>query len=310
MQTPAARSAIAIYRVNFETTSHQIALLSDYKYLHDQFQQLEDRHTILARCCKTLGCDANIWDDLEQNEPEFYDKAAELLAYAGNALLGEETVTWTPGLARAQQDLRVALEMRYEDGLRDALRRIKGIIGRQLSRTNLRLVGLADALQLTTLIGALQQISERLDQVPGADQDRLDDIRRGVTALGNLNQRLNQSVRLHRAFQDFDDELRRVEGVLEQSLDELIDAWPDLAPMIPTICADNAADWAARLSRLGMDVVQVLANREPLKLRRAFGRLRSQVIVDFNHVDHDLRKLCVDLQQIGKPLDSVLRVIA
>lgn len=309
MHAPAARSAVAIYRANFETASHQIGLLAGYKRLHDQFQQLEDCHAILARCCKTAHTDANLWYDLEENEPQFYDTATELLADASDPLFGQETATWTPRLARAMRELRGALERQHIEDLRDVLRRIKDTIGRQLSRTNLRLAGVAEALQLGTLIGALEQISAWLDHATSADQQRLDDVRRGVAALGNLNQRLLQSIHLHRAFQDFDDELRRVEGALEQSLAELADAWPDLAPMMQSICAGAVAEWATRLRALGADVEQLLPGGEPIKLHRAFGRYRSHATICFNRIDFDLRNLCSELQQIGAPLDRVLKVI-
>src|SRR5205085_3581942 len=131
--SPAARAAVAIYRATFEATSRQIALLGGYKHLHDQFQQLEDRHAILAHCCKTLPNDPNSWYDAEQNEPELYDKASELITDAASSIVGEENSTWTPRLARAKHDLRASLEAQNAEGLRDALRRIKEIIGRQLS---------------------------------------------------------------------------------------------------------------------------------------------------------------------------------
>jgi hypothetical protein len=59
IHTQAARSAVAVYQANFESTCHQIVLLGGYKQLHDLLQQLEDRYTILARCCKNLQFDAN-----------------------------------------------------------------------------------------------------------------------------------------------------------------------------------------------------------------------------------------------------------
>lgn len=309
IRAPAARAAVAIYQANFENTCRQIGLLSGYKQLHDLLQQLEDRYTILARCHKNLQYDQGAWLDLEANEPELHDKAAELLDYAAGQLLADETAAWTPRLARARQDLRAALEGQHSDLLRDALRRVNELLGRQLSRVNTRMASVARTLQFNTLVAALDQISRQLDGASDVDRHRLGDFRRGVGALSDLDRRLGMSLRLHSSFQELDDELRRVEGTLEQSLDELLGAWPDLTPMLSAICAASSADWSVRLATLGAEVGQALTG-EPIRLRRAFGRYRSHATVSFNRVDYDLRDLCAELQQIGAPLDRVLRMIA
>lgn len=309
IRTQAAQSAVAVYQANFESTCRHIALLGGYKQLHDLFQQLEDRYTILARCCKNLQFDPNAWYDLEENEPELYDKATELLDCAAGTLFTAESAAWTPRVARAQQDLRMALEAQDAERLRDALRRIKEILARQPSRINTRMAGVAGMLQLATLVATLQQISQQFDIATDADQHRFGEFRRGVAALGDLDRRLTQAVRLHSIFQEFDDELRRIEGTLEQSLSELIDAWPDLEPMVQSLCSADV-EWATRLRALGADVEQALTSRDPLKLRRTFGRYRSCATVSFNRVDYDLRDLCAELQQIGAPLDHLLKMIA
>ena len=306
LRSSEAQAAMAVYRANFEDTARQIALVRAYKELHDLLQQIEDRHTILARCCKSLLYAADAWYDLEENEPELYDKAGELLAHAADALLADETSAWTPRLARARQDLRAALELHADQPLRDALRRMKEIIGRQLSRTNTRMASTVGMLRLARLADALQQISTH---VAAANHNRLDDFRHSVTALRDLAGRLAGAVHLHSAFQELDDELRRVEGTLESSLDELIAAWSDLAPMSQAICDDSPAEWATQLRALSADVEQALAG-DSTRLRRAFGRYRSNITVCFNRVDYNLRDLCAELQHIGAPLDRVLKVLA
>ncbi|HJZ48537.1 MAG TPA: hypothetical protein VKE41_15280 [Roseiflexaceae bacterium] len=305
MRSQEAQAATAVYRASFEDTARQIALVRAYKELHDLLQQIEDRHRILVRCSKSLHAD-DAWYDLEENEPELYDKAGELLAHTAGPLLAEETSAWTPRLARARQDLRAALETRADQSLRDTLRRLKEIIARQLSRTNTRMASIAGMLRLVRLADALQQISAH---AAAADHGQLDDFRHSVTALHDLDERLTEAVRLHSAFQELDDELRRVEGALESSLDELIAAWPDLAPMSRAICTGGSAEWAAQMSALCADVEQALAG-DSMRLRRAFGRYRSNTTVCFNRVDYNLRDLCAELQHIGAPLDRVLKVLA
>jgi HPt (histidine-containing phosphotransfer) domain-containing protein len=233
-----------------------------------------------------------------------------LLEYATRTLFTAETAAWTPRLARARQDLRAALEAQDAERLRDALRRMKELFARQLSRINTRMASVAGMLQLASLVATLQQISQQFDIATDADQHRFGDFRRGVAALVDLDRRLIQSVRLHSMFQEFDDELRRIEATLEQSLSELIDSWPDLGPMMLSICSAEDTEWVTRLRTLGADVEQALTSGDPLKLRRTFGRYRSHATVSFNRVDYELRDLCAELQQIGAPLDRMLRMIA
>jgi hypothetical protein len=57
------------------------------------------------------------------------------------------------------------------------------------------------------------------------------------------------------------------------------------------------------------DVERALTG-DPTRLRRAFGRYRSNTIVCFNRVDYNLRDLCAELQHIGAPLDGILKVFA
>jgi tetratricopeptide (TPR) repeat protein len=311
MQIAEARAAVAVYQTGFEAACRWITILGSYKALHDLLQQLGDRYAVLARCCKNLSSDPTTWNDVEDNEPELYVKTDELLEFAGRAMFAAEITLWTPKLNRAQRDLRIALETNDADGFKNALRRLKEVIDRQLSRANTRLVGVAEALQLATLVRALRQISERLGQI-GLDESalhRLDDFRQGVELLAGLNERLTHDVALHNAFQAFDDELRRIEGVLAYDFNELADAWQDLGPMMRAILDGNRTEWVARLSALSDELERAIATGDSLRVRRAFIRYRSQAISCFNRVDYDLRDLCAALQQIGAPLDRALRMV-
>jgi hypothetical protein len=173
------------------------------------------------------------------------------------------------------------------------------------------LVGAADALSLATLVGAMRTVCDQLVRLKLEDtaSRRLEEIGRGAEALAELDRRLATAVGLHAAFQEIDDELRLVEGLLEQEPDGLADTWQDLGPMMRRICENNPTDWAAKLTTLATDLEAVLQSVEPIRIRRCFGRYRSQVSQSFNQIDHDLMSLCAELQQVGAPLDRVLSVL-
>lgn len=311
LHMPGARSAVAVYQASFQVACRQIEALGVYKKLHDLFQQLDDRYTIVVRFSKSLPANQAAWEDVERDEPELYVAADLLLAQAAGPALAGESALWAQKLGRAQRELRAALEVCAADRLKDALALLKDVIDRQLSRTNTRLVAAADALDLATLVGALRTVCDQLARIardPGA-AGRLDDFRRGVDALAELDRRLTTAVGLHTAFQEIDDELRLIEGLLEQEPGGLAETWQDLAPLRRAICESNPAEWAAKLTRLAADLEVALAAADVLRLRRSFGRYRSQAVQSFNQVDHDLMSLCAELQQVGAPLDQVLRVL-
>ena len=311
MRVQEAHSAVAAYLAHFQIACRQIEVLSCYKKLHDLFQQLDDRYIIIARFSKGLPGNQAAWEDVERDEPELYVTAEALLKFAMNSLLTPELALWSQKLSRAQRELRAALEVYDAQLLKDALGRLKDVLDRQLSRANTRLVGAAEALNLATLVAALRTVCDQLIQLtlgPGALRP-LDDFRLGVEALAELERRLTTAIALHTAFQDVDDELRLIESLLAQDVSNLVDAWQDLRPMMCMLCQNNPADWATMLTRLGADLEAALQAADPLRIRRCFGRYRSQAGQSFNQVDHDLLSLCAELQQVGAPLDRVLRVM-
>lgn len=305
-----ARVAVGMYQASFDNANEQITVLGGYKKLHDLFQQLEDRHAILARAARTLHLDPSAWDDIENHEPELYVIIDEVLAFASQPPFAAETAIWTPRFARAQRDMRAALETADAEGLKNALAKIKDVLDRQISRINTRLVGAADALRLEHLVASLRTLCDRLGGIGlRGGAARLQAFGAGVDALAQLDARLTRSVAIHTAFQEFDDELRRVEVLVASDLGELIDGWIELGPLTQVVCADTSYSWAATLATLADELVRAFGTTEPAKIRRAFVRYRSHATLSFNRVDFDLRDLCQELQRIGAPLDSVLRAM-
>jgi hypothetical protein len=311
MRAVDARDAVASYQAYFHVACRQIEVLSLYKQLHDLFQQLDDRYVIIARFSKGLPLNMTAWDDVERDEPDLYLTAEALLGLAASAALAGEAALWAQKLGRAQRDLRAALESYDAEQLRDGLGRLKDVVDRQISRTNTRLVGAAKALDLAKLVAALRTICEQLSQLTmgGGATHQLDDFRIGVEALAELNRRLMTAVDLHAAFQDIDDELRLLEGLLEVEPGSLAGAWQDVGPLMRAICEHNPIDWATKLTALGADLEAALQLTDQNRVRRCFVRYRSQSVQSFNQIDHDLLALCTELQQVGAPLDRVLRII-
>src|SRR5262249_2529519 len=129
----------------------------------------------------------------------------------------------------------------------------------------------------------------------------------GVEAMTRLDQSLQTLVDNHDALQTIDNELRRVEALLDQDVGEVIVAWQDLGPMTQTLLTGKETGWATRLSEAATELEAALETGDPVAIRRSFRLFRSQVGRIFHQVDQDLLRLSDELQLVGEPLSRVLR---
>lgn len=306
------RSAMVAFTTDFQSACEQIEVLGSYKLLHDLFQQLEDTYNVMHQHARRLPADEGAWDDVEEHEPDLQGLIGELLQVAGRSSFAPAEGLWMRRLERAAAELAQAVEMRDAAALRRALSRVYEVLGRELSRMNSALVAAARALRLQQLLGALTTIRDQL-AVP-----RLDAVARsqfaifadGVSAMARLNGRLGVLVATHDTFQEVDDELRRVKELLSQDVEELILAWSDISVLAARLHRLNPDDWSRRLSENSQLLDQAVAANEPAKIRRAFRTFHHQALLGFNKVDQDLLSLCTELQQIGRPTQAVLKMLA
>lgn len=312
MRDDQVRSAVVAFTTDFESARSQIDVLSSYKQLHDLLQQLEDNYNVMYQHARRLPADALAWDDLAENEPDIQTLGAELLRVAETAPFAAAEALWTRRLERALADLASAIDEQNVTLLKRTLARVSEVLGRELSRMNSSLVAAARTLRLRQLLDALTLIRDRMarHRLDGAAQRQFDVFAEGVSAMARLNARLIVLVSTHDAFQEVDDELRRVKELLAQDVAELILVWDDIRGMVQHLNEVNPAEWVARLSENGAQLDAAVASNEPSKIRRAFRTFHHQALLSFNKVDQDLLALCTELQQIGRPTEAVLRLLA
>ena len=207
---------------------------------------------------------------------------------------------WKHKLVRARAELQVAIESRDPEDLKNALGHLKEVLGRAPSRINTRLLAAASALRLSDLVMAMRTVCDELADL-NFDQVALRQFQalKGVEALAGLDDRLKISIVSHNAFQEIDDELRRVEALLDLDISELEYTWQDLNPMVQKLCAGSDAGWALRLNAISAQMDSALATKNPSKVMRLFRSFRSQALRRFNQVDRDLLSLCEELKISG-----------
>jgi hypothetical protein len=309
IQAPAVRTAVITFQADFQATSEQINILTNYKHLHDLFQELEYLYDIMDHDQRRLPNDDTAWESLMRNEPELQDKIDELLDVAKHAPFATDEARWMEQLTQTQNELRAAVEDCNLAQLKAAHQHLHRVLDRQPSRINRSLVVAARNLRLNALAKAMTTVCDSL-----LDSDlNLEAVRQfeaGVNALDRLDGTLAGLVRDHNGWQEIDDELRRVEANLVGDISELEAAWPDLQNMGNKLYGESITDdWAISLRKTSTDLENTLADKVLVKVKQSFRRYRSQTGRRFRRVDNELLKLCQDLQKIGESLNLLLRVI-
>ncbi|MBE2221014.1 MAG: hypothetical protein IAF02_05710 [Anaerolineae bacterium] len=310
MRLPETREAVISFQTDFEAASEQIELMNDYKLLHDLFQELENRYFLIDNDRKRLPDDDLAWDSLALNEPELNTKIDDLLGIARQSSFAQEAEHWVTQLEKVKADMETAVEEFDLDTLNKATRLLYRILNRQPSRINAQLIATANALRLDNLEQAITVICANIDASEfGSDFEVVTQIKDGASALGGIDENLHQLTTEHDAWQNIDDELRRVEATLDSGIEELEDSWYDLEPMARQLIDGHTEKWATDIDEVTITLGETIDGGSIVKARRLFRRFRSQTGRRFRQVDLELLSLCHNLQKVGESLDLLLRTV-
>jgi len=306
----AVYSTVSFYRTSFKETSERGYLLSGFKCMHDLFQRMENEYRQLYLCAKLLTDAEASWDDIDRVEPNIEGFIEELNSIACKPPFSAGDFLWVVKLDRAGGKMRSAVENRDASQISTAARRLQEVLNRAPSRINTQLVETAKALPLSSVLQGLSGVRDSLPALePGSAAERQSkEFGRAVDDLSNLAGKLKNLVKAHDALQEIDDELKRVDALLEQGHDEINEAWNDLNPRLRAVCDGCDADWAVKLVKTGVELEGALASSSPPKIKRAFRTFQSQANRSFNQVDIDLLKVCDELESFNKQISSLLRM--
>lgn len=307
LSKPEVRTAVVAFQTDFEAASEQIAILADYKLVHDLFQELENRYFLIQNDQKRLPADDTAWDNISLNEPELQGKIKDLISVIQRSTFATDETRWSRQLEKASAQIRVGVEEFELKELKGGIRIIFRILNRQPSRINAQLVATANTLRLDNLEQAIGTICHNLLGSDISVTNVIEEVQRGVGALAGLDGRLKELVREHNSWQEIEDELRRVEVSLNTGIEDLADAWFDLEPMTRNMLNGTEHKWAADLDKVLTSLDTALTDQVVVTVKRLFRRYRSQVGRRFRQVDLELLTLCQDLQRIGESLDMLLR---
>jgi hypothetical protein len=307
---PAVRDAVFSFRADFQAAGAQIDLLGTYKDIHDQLHSLQFHcYNQIVQESRRLPDDEEAWENLVDHELTLQGVIGDLQAIAQRSTEINSEVSWIGDLEQARQDLHTAIEALDARQLKRATRMLNRVLTMQPSQINMRLNAAARALRLNALSQGLELVRGAL---PAASlhYDRVQQFEVGVVALSGLSGELNLLVESHDRWQAVDFELRRVEGLIDQDIEELDLSWPDIKEMVTNLCREVTEGWAATLQGDGEKLDAALAAQDQTKIRHFFRRYRRQAGDRFYRVDVDLKRMCDELRKVGEPIASVLRVLA
>lgn len=303
------RTAVVTFQTDFQTASQQIDQMNDYKQIHDLFQVLETQYDLIYRDQKRLPDDDMAWEDIAIAEPELHTKITDLVTLSKSDTFASGDVRWASQLETVKERLHTAVEGDDLEALEGGVTLLYRVLNRHPTRINAQLVAVASALRLDNLEKAITTISASLADADITMANTVEQVKSGRSALSGLDERLNELVREHNAWQNIDDEVRRVKAAVSQNkIDELEDAWYDLEPMTQArIEADSDAEWAINLNQVMGDLKPAIEQQLISKVRRLFMRYQTYVGHRFREVDLELLSLCTELQRVGEQIDLLLR---
>ncbi len=158
------RIAVTAFQTDFQDACERINTLSEYKYLHELFQQLEGHYSLIYHDYKRAEIDAMAWERIEQVLPKLHETMNELLNFTSQTSFAATEALWVQKLVRAGQELQKAIENADAKQLKHALRCLNEVLAREPSRLNSCLVAAASSLPLQNLIKALTTINGQLSE--------------------------------------------------------------------------------------------------------------------------------------------------
>lgn len=309
MQQTNVRDLVATYRADFDAASHQIDILSNYKYLHDLLHKLQYRcYNVIAQEARRFPDDDLAFDNLLNYEVTLQDIVANLQGVIEEAEFSANETAWINDLLDAQQKLREALEVLESEALRRVVWLMRRVLALQPSNVNHRLNAAARALRLDTIVSSLDAIRDALRQF-NVESSQLEQLEEGIDELQRFDTQLEALVVEHDQWQEVQRILGRIEDMMVYDLSELEFSWPDLSERVTTLCTRHKGEWVERFFQDGEQLQKALTDKNPVRIRSYFQRYRQRAGNRFFQVDTQLKDLCAELRKVGESLSSILSML-
>ena len=306
---PEVKTAITDCIAQFRTSSDQIALVADYKAVHDIL------HVLQFQCLATLRDAA----------PDFPDNARAAREVGRYEVILRAQVQALVEVAkrRVEPDIQTCLEylqivigllakaVKTDDRkpLLDGLEVLGPLLSQFPPKIAARLDQAAEALRLPDLVRAMESIAAQIEQI-GVESSEAEDVRSGAGSLRSIDENLTKLVDEHKRWQVIDTEMRMASAALETNFAGTFKSlmWPKLRSSLLKICDGVQEDWA---SQLKTDIGKLEdPEADSARFTRVFPRIEQQAGERFFRVDDDLKQLTESVRTIDRPLQHLLDTTA
>ena len=307
--SPNVRSAVFAFQIDMKLAYEHVDRLGDYKDLHALLHRLQFHcYNGIAQTALRFPGDMLALDALTDYALTLESIGDELEQVAARLSVPKQELAWMDDVNLAKADLNSAIHVLDEKSLKKVVWRLNRLLAIQPARINTLLNQAAHTLRLPALLQALARVRDYLASLD-LDTARVDEFRRGVEALGEMDQALSDLVDSHDGWQALDIELRRIEASIERDLLELQMSWADLKPKAELLYIPYSDEWARALKKESDALDEALDSDNPARVRRCFHSYRRRAAERFYRVDVELKTLCGGLPRVAAPLASILRII-
>lgn len=305
---------IGRFQDEFQEAYQSLEAVRYFKKLHDLFQEIEVNYNLLVNNELLKLQEGHDWSGIKSQMPVLELPISELIKYAEHETFASQTQYWLPLLKHGRSLLHTALQEESVDKLERALLfELHRALNTGLPQVNFILVSSANALKFDKLIDVMTQIQSQLDgRVNDAHQRQIlkGKIKDGAAAFKDLEEKLNRHVRNHNDWQRLDDELRRIDTLINIDVSDLVKTWRYIEETADELYGDSSEFWAKELRRSSNQLSQAIRDEQPhLTVMQYYHGYRKQVSRRFRKIDDDLLNLCENLLRIASELSIILSLL-
>jgi len=277
LQTPEVWNKVVMFKEVFRTACTQIALVSEFKMLHDKLQDLQNVYrTIDAHLSRGAGSGEPNWDYLDVEGQNLLWLLDDLVKAARGVSSAAKESLWVVKLESAGKLFSQVVADRNKVKLNSACTIIDETVVKRLSVFNRCLIDAVWVLDLPLLVGCLSEVRRKLEGIPLDEtaSRRREGFIKGLDALTEMSEKWATQVARHDDFQNIEDELITAHGAIGEDFDTFLILW---APVCEVIRGAGGDAWPEPL-RAAADAVSADAgDRNPSKTTTLFQKFRNQL---------------------------------
>jgi hypothetical protein len=303
------RDKVLAFRHYFQAARKQIALVGDFKELHDTLHDVQlglydEIGGAIGRF--TEQGEAAKWDLREYRSTlnDTYIRRVKAVVAGQGAAVAEANEVLAR-LEQASEQLGLGIEQTSVNMLDAARRSLTKVLAIWPGRIDQALYTAARILPLRELAEALDVVCREVDEL-NLNPEKKVQFARGIEALQELDVSLKMKTDAHYKWQEVDMELRRVADSLDRDTAELVITWPDLRAQAENLAHVNTDGWGADFLVASAELDTVVMVNDVARVRPPFRRYRRMASRRFYEVDKALREQCGLLRTTCEPLDAVL----